>query len=421
MKKLLNILLFLLIATISFSDDSYPFKNPYVATIFGSSQMMTPEIPKNIDIEDENIDMDKEIPEQFWYSDGFKFSYVKQDKKAPLVFILAGTGATHNSTRNKLFARIFYKYGYNVILLPSIMNGNFVLNASKTKMPGIIFDDSQDMYNIMKKSYEKIKDEMHVSNFYLIGYSLGATEAGMISYIDENEKFFDFKRVFMVNPAVDAYKSAIKLDDFVAWKPDVRAKKMRELIEKIEYILKKNTNSEMQKMDEEAIFKAFSKTKMSDNQMKELIGAAFRLTSMNLNYVVDIANSTNVYNKPVDSKFRPNFNDFKNINFASFDDYINLLAMPNLMKKYNLDQNEIFTKARLHYIEDYLRNSKKIGGSTNEDELILDKEDIKFLKDTMGDRIIIYKYGGHCGNMFYYENVMNMIKFLKAGEITYEN
>ena len=54
---------------------------------------------------------------------------------------------------------------------------------------------------------------------------------------------------------------------------------------------------------------------------------------------------------------------------------------------------------------------------TNRDELILTKENINYLKDVFKGRIIVYPYGGHCGNMYYYENVKNMLNFMKGGKL----
>ena len=58
---------------------------------------------------------------------------------------------------------------------------------------------------------------------------------------------------------------------------------------------------------------------------------------------------------------------------------------------------------------------------TNKDELILSEEDFTYLKNTFKDRIIIYPKGGHCGNMFYKENVDIMVNYIKNGVFKYEN
>ena len=71
----------------------------------------------------------------------------------------------------------------------------------------------------------------------------------------------------------------------------------------------------------------------------------------------------------------------------------------------------------LKIIESYLRNSDKIMVVTNRDELILTKENIKYLEDVFKGRIIVYPRGGHCGNMYYYENVKNMLNFMRGGNL----
>lgn len=92
---------------------------------------------------------------KFWYNEGFKFSLVSQNKKAPLVFLLAGTGSAHNSIRMEYFQRIFYDAGYHVVSISSPMNSNFVINASTSKMPGMIVEDSEDIYKVMKEINKK--------------------------------------------------------------------------------------------------------------------------------------------------------------------------------------------------------------------------------------------------------------------------
>ena len=55
---------------------------------------------------------------------------------------------------------------------------NFIINASTSKMPGVLMEDSKDIYRVMNKSYEKVKDKVEVTDFYLMGYSLGSPQPG---------------------------------------------------------------------------------------------------------------------------------------------------------------------------------------------------------------------------------------------------
>ncbi len=41
-----------------------------------------------------------------------------------------------------------------------------------------------------------MKDKINVSDFYVVGYSLGATESAVVSLLMKLKKAFNFKRVF---------------------------------------------------------------------------------------------------------------------------------------------------------------------------------------------------------------------------------
>ena len=334
MKKYLFVI-FLFFSFLTFAEYNYPIKNPNMATILGSSTLMIEGVSKEVPVKEYKIKLSqkKDIPEHFWYNEGFKFSLVSQNKKAPLVFLLAGTGSAHNSIRMEYFQRIFYDAGYHVVSISSPMNSNFVINASTSKMPGMIVEDSEDIYKVMKEINKKISDKVEVSDYYLVGYSLGGTEAGILSWIDEREKDFNFKRVFMINPAVDLYKSAQKLDKYMYFPEEERAEKISQMIENIIDTVVSNTLPEYSSVDVETIYKIFSQKQLSDKEMEQLIGGAFRLTSIDLNYIVDVLNNRGVYVKEPVGKFTPMFENFKKINFATFEEYIERLALPYYQEK----------------------------------------------------------------------------------------
>ena len=65
-------------------------------------------------------------------------------------------------------------------------------------------------------------------------------------------------------------------------------------------------------------------------------------------------------------------------------------------------------------IEDYLRNSPKLGLIHNEDDIILLPGEIDYLRSVFGSRAQIFPRGGHCGNMSYPDNVTAMLDFFQA-------
>ncbi len=481
MKKIIGALLILVFSNL-FGEYKYPFKNPYMATILGSSTLMTDGVSEAVPTKVYKVKLpnSKEPPENLWYNGKFEFSLVHQKEKAPLIFLLAGTGSDYHATRMVLFQRIFYDAGFHVISITSPMHSNFIVNASTNKMPGMIIEDGKDIYKVMKETYNIVKEDIEVSDFYVVGYILGGTssavvsylekidmadfedymnrlaypyykkkfggnitliqllttttlkqienylkttDSAVVSYLDEIEKAFNFKRVFMVNPAVDIYSSAVKLDKELNKYTDDDPKKIGMLIDSVISKVSSTFKGGYTEITEETIYKLFEHDVLSNEDMSQLIGLAFRLTSIDLNYVTDLLNNMGVYVTEPVGKFTNMFPYFEKIDFADFEDYMNRLAYPYYKKKFggNITLNQLLTTTTLKQIENYLKTTDKIVAVTNKDELILNENDFKFLENTFKDRLIIYPYGGHCGNMFYSENVDVMLKFLKEGVFKYEN
>ena len=427
MKKLLNkVVLFLILSLTAFSYN-FPIDDPYSATIIGSATMMTPGVSENIPLKVYEIQIKdkKEIPDVFWYASKFKFSFSKQkNKKAPLIFVLAGTGSDYSAIRVKFMQRIFHDAGYHTIAISSQMSQQFMISASTNAIPGMLIRDNEDIYKAMKLAYNKIKDQVDVTDFYIMGYSLGGANAAVLSYIDEKEKSFNFKRVFMVNPPVELYDSAVKLDKYLDDYTGGKSAGIERLLNTTLARVKGELTSEYANIGADTIYEIVKGDILSEAEKKAYIGLAFRLTSTDLNFISDFITKSHIYTKNSEKvdKFTNMKEYFKAVNFATFEDYVNKIGFP-YYKKYNKDFTieDLKREASLRVIEDYLRTSPKIAAVTNADELILNEKDIDYLKDIFKDRLIIYPKGGHCGNMFYKENVDVMVKFINEGVLKYEN
>ena len=427
MKKLLSkIVLFIILSLTAFSYN-FPIDDPYSATIIGSATMMTPGVSENIPLKVYEIQIKdkKDIPDVFWYASKFKFSFSKQkNKKAPLIFVLAGTGSDYNTTRVKFMQRIFHDAGYHTIAISSQMSQQFMISASSNSVPGLLLEDNKDIYKAMKLAYNKIKDQVEVTDFYIMGYSLGGSNAAVLSYIDEKEKAFNFKRVFMVNPPVNLYDSAVKLDKYLDDYTGGKSAGIEKLLNTTLAKIKGGLTSEYANIGADTIYNIVKGDILSDSEKKAYIGLAFRLASTDLNFISDFITKSHIYTKNPEKvdKYTNMKEYFKAVNFATFEDYVNKIGFP-YYKKHNKDYSieALKREASLKVIEDYLRTSPKIAAVTNADEIILNEKDFAFLKDVFKDRLVIYPKGGHCGNMFYKENVDVMLKFLNEGVLKYEN
>ena len=422
MKRILFLLLLINSLCFTMDDYNFPAKDPYKATILGSSTMLVEGVSEEVPSKDYTI----KVPpftkphKTLWYQKGFNFSLSKQKEKAPLIFVVAGTGSSYETWKMKAFERIFHDAGYHVILLSSPFNTNFLITASNIKVPGILFNDSHDLYRMMKASYERVADQIEVSEFYLTGYSLGATQSAYVSLIDETEKYFDFKRVLMINPAVSLYDSAKLLDDMLDENIPGGREQVGEFIENILQEIIRHFDGSVE-ISEETIYRIFKDDLLSQEEMAALIGIAFRFIAIDLNYLTDMLNNKGIYITEEPERFQSMTPVWRKINGASFSEYIERIAFPHYQEIYpDFTFEDLVAKADLHEIEDYLLTSDKIAMVTNKDELILTPNDLEFLRETFKGKSIIYPLGGHCGNMYFQPNVENMLRFFKEGVLTDE-
>jgi len=422
MKRILFLLLLINSLCFAMDDYNFPAKDPYKATILGSSTMLIEGVSEKVPSKDYTI----KVPpftkphKTLWYEKGFNFSLSKQKEKAPLIFVVAGTGSSYETWKMKAFERIFHDAGYHVILLSSPFNTNFLITASNIKVPGILFNDSHDLYRMMKASYERVADQIEVSEFYLTGYSLGATQSAYVSLIDETEKYFDFKRVLMINPAVSLYDSAKLLDDMLDENIPGGREQVGEFIENILQEIIRHFDGSVE-ISEETIYRIFKDDLLSQEEMAALIGIAFRFIAIDLNYLTDMLNNKGIYITEEPERFQSMTPVWRKINGASFSEYIERIAFPHYQEIYpDFTFEDLVAKADLHEIEDYLLTSDKIAMVTNKDELILTPNDLEFLRETFKGKSIIYPLGGHCGNMYFQPNVENMLRFFKEGVLTDE-
>lgn len=422
MKKLTFLLLLISLNCFALEDYNFPASDPYKATILGSSTMLIEGVSEKVPRKTYTLkDFSETKPHKtLWYQDGLKFSLSKQKKKAPLIFVVAGTGSSFETWKMQAFERIFHDAGYSVISISSPFNPNFLITASNVKVPGILFNDSHDIYKVMQAAYERVEDQIDVTEFYLTGYSLGATQSAYISLIDETEQYFDFKNVLMINPAVNLYESAIILDDMLDDNVPGGRDQVGIFIENILQEIIKHFDGDVE-ISEETIYQIFKDDLLSQEEMAALIGLAFRFISIDINYLTDMLNNKGVYIDEEPTKFQSMTPIWNKINGASFSEYVENIAYPHYKEIYpDLSFEELVAKTDLHEIEEYLRTTDKIAMVTNEDELILTPGNVEFLRETFGDRGIIYPIGGHCGNMYYERNVKNMLRFFEEGVLTDE-
>ncbi len=142
------------------ADDGYgyPIQGSNEATILGTPATLIPKFPAAISTRQLVLDVipDRQKPPIFFYDEGLRCTFAYQDKKAPLIFLIAGAGGSDRAPKLLTMMKAFYQAGYHVITLPSPSHSNFIISASQSRVPGDLTEDAADLYRAMEAAWKRV-------------------------------------------------------------------------------------------------------------------------------------------------------------------------------------------------------------------------------------------------------------------------
>jgi hypothetical protein len=385
---------------------------------FSEPEAMPEEEPLGVYEFEITVFKDRQAPEVFWYNERLKFSLARQTHKAPLIFNIAGTGAGYNSALMKVMQKAFFQAGFHVISLPSPTHSNFIVSASTTGVPGRVQDDAADLYRVMELAYERVKDRIDVSEFYLTGYSLGAWQAAFVAHHDEKARVFDFKKVLMINPPVSLFSSIRILDHMLLDNVPGGMAGLNDFFKRVfNSFVQVYKDHEFTNFGEDFLYRAYTTYEPGDEDLEALIGLSFRMSSNNMAFTSDVVSKSGyVVPKSLELTSTSSLTKYFDVGIRlSFEDYLSQLFYPYFKARDpSLTLEELIEEASLERIEDYLVGSPKIGLMTNEDDVILAPGEIDYLREVFGERAQIFPTGGHCGNLAQRNVISYMTDFFKG-------
>ena len=418
-KWLVLILLVLLPAGAWATESSYgyPIDDAYAATILGTPQNLRTDLPGEIPIKTLLLESDQEQPEVFFYDRGLRYTVAFQKQKAPLVFLIAGTGGGSKSAKILALMTNLYHAGFHVVALPSPTFPNFIINASTTHVPGHLSEDAADLYRVMERIWNQCKERIEVSDFSLVGYSLGGTEAAFVAKLDEDRKVFNFRRVLMLNPAVSLYRSVAKIEGLLDSIPGgprrIGAFYNRVMAKSTDFYRK----GEFVSIDDDFLFSAYNARILNRDEAGGMIAVSFRISSAGMIFASDVmTHGGYVVPKNRELQHSDSLEDyFWTALHLSFLDYFDEYFVPYFQSRHpGLTREELVAALSLKSIESYLGSSAKIGVITNEDDFILAPAEIDYLHQVFGPRLKVYPRGGHLGNLEYRDNMAILIDWLRS-------
>ncbi|MBT0652029.1 alpha/beta fold hydrolase [Geomobilimonas luticola] len=395
----------------------YPIDDSYAATILGTPKNLRPDIPGDIPIKTMVLETDLKKPEIFFYDRGLRYTVAFQDHNAPLVFLIAGTGGSSRSAKITALITNLYHAGFHVIALPSPTFPNFIIDASTTHVPGHLSDDAADLYRVMEQIWSQTKGRIEVTDFSLVGYSLGGTEAAFVARLDEERKVFDFRRVLMLNPAVSLYNSVSRIEGLLEHIPGgpkrIGAFYNRVMAKSTDFYRK----GDFVAIDDDFLFAAYQAQVLNRDEAGGMIAVSFRISSAGMIFASDVMTHGG-YVVPKDRELEnsDSLDDyFWTYLHLSFLDYFNEYFVPYFQSRHpGLTREKLLEALSIRSIESYLASSAKVMVITNEDDFILAPGELDYLRRVFGHRLKVYPSGGHLGNLEYRDNMAFLIDRLRS-------
>jgi pimeloyl-ACP methyl ester carboxylesterase len=403
----------------------YPFVSPLAATVAATppanQARLIParEFARLVEERHVRPFPERRVPPMFWWlGSGMPYALLKQNRpRAPLFFVIGGTGAGHNSAKSLGLANVLYQAGFHVVTLPNPTHSSFIVTASSDSVPGQLDRDAQDLYRVMTMIAADLADEITVAGHYLGGYSLGGTHTAFVNELDRRERRLDFAKAVIINPAVNLYESVNRLDAMVADNLTADRRAVTEFIDRLfdQIVLLYSSSSQVDFSDPNFLYRAYAVLEPPERELELLIGLTFRLTSNDLAFTSDVMTNA-AYVVPRDARLTATTSltdvmlEGLRLNFVDFFDG---LYLPFVQKREpRVTREQLVARESLRPLEAHLRQDRRVVLVGTQDDPILSREEMLWLAEVFGDRARIFPTGGHCGSMDQREFVREMLKLI---------
>ncbi len=220
----------------------------------------------------------------------------------------------------------------------------------------------------------------------------------------------------MINPPVSLYTSALRFDSWLS-PENLGNKTPRQVIDElIQAFSEIYVHSSVVDLDDNFLYALSKHTDFSNMDLRAIIAASFRMTSANMIFCSDVCINAG-YIVPVDKQLSTGDNLMPYTKVAAaitFEDYIDEYLLPYLQFiTPGTTKGDVVKNCHLDSIKDYLAENDKILVLGNEDDIILNKDDVEFIRKTFGERAVLFPRGGHCGNLMFKPFALKAQEMLK--------
>jgi hypothetical protein len=391
------------------------------ATVYGPRPDDLAPLPARVPLAEIDIELPwhQSVPDVLWFDRKLRVWLTTQKHPAPLAIVISGTGSDGNTTKLELLRAALYGAGYHVLTVPSPTFPGFIVAASSTGVAGDLMQDGEDMYRALQEIINRLPHKIKITDVDILGYSLGGTNAAVIKSIDAREGKLKIHRALMINPPVNLFASIGRVDKLFAQSIGTDDEAIDRLYRRL-YAELANLyrSSDRIEIDENFLLAAAASVLKTDAEFSAAIALTFRTSLVDMFFCGDLYAKTGVV---LDPNHPPKVSDdLERIQRAlrdkPFSDYFTRIFAPYYLKRRpNATSASLIADNRLNVIGDDLRGNADYYAQTSSDDLILDRRELDWLRQTMGPRIAVYDHGGHLGSIGERQQIADMLAMLSGG------
>ena len=417
LKKILGLTIILMFSVISFSEtdisqiaSDYPYKDSAImATVLGTPANQHYPFKNAKGPKVRKFKTTKKIPEILRQWSDYDYGVWTQNKKAPLMILISGTGSLYSSGLSLYIANVFYDRGYNVITFSSPTTMPYIVSQSKNRYAGYIKDETEQLYSLIQKAVLQEKNNgMKIDKIYTGGYSLGGFQSILIHEMDDrNNRKIGIEKSLLLNSPVSILNSTRKLDDFLVKNGIYDARSLEKYLDTIFSKLMYDKSIKIKDIEFSDLKTSLGKLGLGEKDFEVLIGLMFRFYSANMTFAGEVFSGENAVGRLSHKKSYKRFDsvteEFKEGLSVSFDEYSTEILYPYLKKNKNpdLSLDDFVNEFDLRHVQSFIdKNNKNIVFITSTDDILLEDEDLDYIKKTFSNRVLI-PFGGHTGVLWH--------------------
>jgi len=401
----------------SAEEYKYPYKDPYLATATTAvliDDTSSNKAPSSI-IHVAGLRGRERLP-SLESRGNVSLALYKQDRPAPLMFVIPGLGSNPYFGVAPYLAKLFYREGFHVVVLPSTLSWNFALAASRSGAPGYTPSDARDLYEVMQKTLRLLRssEKMKISSTNVVAISLGALVGAHLSIIDQTEHRIGISKFLLINPPVDLAYAAQKIDEWNGLAKSMGEEQAKAVMAKAIAVVDSLSD---QNPDDPATFdKAGEKfAPFTKENLEFLIAENLQSQLAELIYVTQVIQDQKLLKAPRNDK-RARLAEAKNFTLA---DYNRKIALPLWQRQdHGATLPSMLERGSLTPILGQLAANPRVHIMHNADDFFVQSSSFDLLKETLGDQLTLYPTGGHLGNLWYPDNKEFALSYFRNGMVS---